>query len=101
MTSKVTKLGLVLQVGGTGAWDEGLVESPCVFYDTVTEQYAMVYVGYEAAVQHACIGLAFADSPEGPWTKYGCQIEGAAFRPHPVVAKIQDLSDSVRKLERS
>lgn len=67
--TSLTKLGIVLARGTAGAWDDDLVESPAVWYDPYQEQYGMVYVGYGTGHPSGAIGLAWADDPEGPWTK--------------------------------
>lgn len=60
------KYGLVVALG-TG-WEAGLVESPCVFADPVSGQYAMVYVGYDNPNTHAQVGLAYSTDLL-TWTK--------------------------------
>lgn len=65
---QLTKAGVMLWPTGS-TFEAGAVESPCVFWDAASQQYGMVYTGYDAAVEHASVCLAWAVSPLGPWTK--------------------------------
>ena len=40
------KCGIVLDTGQAGQWDDGMVESPVVWFDERRDQYGMVYTGY-------------------------------------------------------
>ena len=69
----LTKQGVVISPGGVGSWKRSLVESPDVFWSPEAGKYAMEFVGYTGAVGSpsvAAIGVATADSPDGPWTEY-------------------------------
>ena len=44
--SQLVKCGVVLPVGQTGDWDDGMVESPAIWYDSLRHQFGMVYTGY-------------------------------------------------------
>jgi predicted GH43/DUF377 family glycosyl hydrolase len=69
---RLKKYGVILDKGSTGAWDQALVESPCVWFDKKKQKYAMVYTGYSGTPGSpvtGSIGLAWSDKPEGPWTK--------------------------------
>ena len=68
--SQLIKCGVVLPVGHHGAWDDGMVESPVVWYDTLRKRYGMVYTGYGSTdstkrgykyVTRPKIGLAWSD----------------------------------------
>lgn len=68
----LTKRGVVIERGGSGSWKEALVESPNVFWYPPKGQYGMVFVGYSgtpASPSEAAIGIAWADSPDGPWSE--------------------------------
>lgn len=83
----LTKQGIVLAKGSTGAWDADLVESPSVMYDPKSGRWAMVYVGYgtTTGAQRAGVGLAY--SPDGiTWAKQG----SAAILPHSGTAGAPD-----------
>jgi predicted GH43/DUF377 family glycosyl hydrolase len=69
--TSLSKLGIVLARGAGGSWDAALVESPTVWYDVAAAKFGMLYVGYSAGPDNAAIGLAWASSPGGPWTKDG------------------------------
>jgi hypothetical protein len=70
----LTKQGVVVARGGSGAWNESLVESPMVFWHPRVGKYVMVCVGYTGALGSpsvGSIGCLTADDPEnGPWTPY-------------------------------
>ena len=68
--SQLLKCGVVLPVGQHGAWDDGMVESPVVWYDIQRKRYGMVYTGYGGTdstkrgykyVTQPKIGLAWSD----------------------------------------
>lgn len=68
--SQLIKCGVVLPVGQYGEWDDGMVESPVVWYDVHRKQYGMVYTGYGSTdstrrgykyVTQPRIGLAWSD----------------------------------------
>lgn len=68
--SQLIKCGIVLPVGPHGAWDDGMVESPVVWYDIRRKRYGMVYTGYGSTdstkrgykyVTQPMIGLAWSD----------------------------------------
>lgn len=65
----LTDLGNVLTVGGVGAWDHTVVERCHVWFDPVKGQYGMLYGGAASGTIPTAIGLAWANAPEGPWTK--------------------------------
>ena len=70
----LTKQGIVIERGASSSWKEALVESPNVFWSPEAGKYAMVFVGYSgtpASPTEGAIGVATADSPDGPWTEYG------------------------------
>ena len=69
--ARLQKCGVVLEPGNAGAWDAGMVESPAIWYDTLRQQYGMVYTGYGRrdlqttgyeSVTQPQIGLAFSDN---------------------------------------
>lgn len=60
--SRLTKLGVVLPVGPTGAWDSGMVESPVVWYDSSRAKYGMVYTGY-GSTDSTRRGYGFVTAP--------------------------------------
>jgi hypothetical protein len=71
-----TVTGTVLSGRGNGFWDADTIHNPTVH--KVGNRYALFYIGnnlgeaekngaHHASTQR--IGLAFADSPEGPWTR--------------------------------
>lgn len=66
----LTKCGIALERGASGAWDGGMVEAPGVWYDSTELRYGMVYAGYDlrhsdrqgyGSVGHPQIGLAWSD----------------------------------------
>ncbi|MEK7251608.1 MAG: hypothetical protein AAB209_14450 [Bacteroidota bacterium] len=68
--SRLVKCSVVLPVSLYGEWDSGMVESPCVWYDTNRNRYGMVYTGYGSTdstkrgytyVTKPQIGLAWSD----------------------------------------
>ncbi|MEX0737005.1 MAG: hypothetical protein WD182_06140 [Bacteroidota bacterium] len=68
--SQLIKCGIVLPVGRPGEWDDGMVESPVVWYDVDRKRYGMVYTGYGSNdttkrgykyVTQPRIGLAWSD----------------------------------------
>lgn len=76
----------VLQAGLAGTWDSYHVCDPSVIagefqWNGATYSYAMFYLGNDVdASYHNQIGVAFATSPGGPWTKY----------PDPIIAYPND-----------
>lgn len=61
------KVGVCVDRGASG-WDQGVVESPCVWWDVNKQRYAMVYVGYDSPTTYAKVGLAWSDDLFN-WTK--------------------------------
>ncbi len=57
----------IVEVGGTGTWDDAKVADPVVHKDGST--YHMWYHGEPDGSFQSQIGHATASSPEGPWTK--------------------------------
>jgi len=71
-----TVTGTVLKGRGEGFWDADTIHNPTI--QKVGNRYALFYIGNNLAeaeknnAHHAStqrIGLAVADSPEGPWTR--------------------------------
>lgn len=61
----------VLPLGTNGEWDDVDVNNPNVVWDAANNRWVLYYSGYGADVsnvQH--MGLAYADNPHGPWTKF-------------------------------
>ncbi len=44
--SRLVKCGVILPLGKYGEWDDGMIESPAIWYDTNRGMYGMVYTGY-------------------------------------------------------
>jgi predicted GH43/DUF377 family glycosyl hydrolase len=68
--SKLHKVGPVLTLGEPGTFDDGMVESPVVWYDETAGRYAMVYTAYQRidttirgykSVDRPQVGLAWSD----------------------------------------
>jgi predicted GH43/DUF377 family glycosyl hydrolase len=68
--SQLVKYGIVLKRGTAGAWDDGMVESPMVWFDEARQRYCMVYTGYAhsspkkrgyESVSTAQLGFAWSD----------------------------------------
>lgn len=71
----LVKVGRVLNVGASGAWDSSMVEGGCVGLDPATGQYAMTYVGYQSVAGVLTARAGLAHSPDGiTWTKTGTPI---------------------------
>lgn len=99
--SCLEKVGIVLPKGGSGAWDDGMVESPTIWRDSCSGRYGMVYTGYDhryrdrrgyGAVGHPRIGLAWSDDLRhwekdprnpifGPWEGAGGYDRAGAAGP--------------------
>lgn len=86
----LTKCGVVLPLGDPDAWDGGMVESPVVWFDSLTDRYGMVYTGYDwrhrdrrgyGSVGAPRIGLAWSDDLFN-WTRDArSPILGASGQP--------------------
>ncbi len=68
--SKLHKVGAVLTLGEPGSFDDGMVESPVVWFDENAGRYGMVYTAYHRidtttrgykAVDRPQVGLAWSD----------------------------------------
>ena len=68
--SPLQKHGLILTRGPQGAWDDGMVESPVVWWDERVGRFGMVYTGYDwrgrpmegyASMGRPHVGLAWSD----------------------------------------
>lgn len=66
----ITKQGVVVGPGSTGAFDAYLVESPAVWWDPTAGQWGMVYTGYDAGPVRSRVGLAWSTDLL-TWTKDG------------------------------
>jgi len=67
-----TKLGVVIDVGPPGAWDAGMVESAAPVFDHESQRYALIYTGYGGTPESPtapALGIAWADTPAGPFLK--------------------------------
>ena len=67
--------GIALSAGSKGAWDAGAIHNPTIIeYDG---RYYLYYMGnygngeYWDHRNHQRIGVAVAENPEGPWTRFG------------------------------
>jgi len=61
----------VLELGGSEEWDDVDCNNPNVLWDAANNRWILYYSGYgadEPNIQH--MGLAYADDPHGPWTKF-------------------------------
>ena len=65
-TGPFTKLGVVIQSGGSGAWDISVGDSDPI---KIGDEYRIYYSGAAVAGQKK-LGYAHATNPEGPYTKY-------------------------------
>ncbi len=75
--ARLSKVGIVIHKGDPKAWDGGMVESPSVWYDSVSQRYGLVYAGYALtspnktgyeSVSNPHIGLAWSNDLVH-WTK--------------------------------
>ena len=57
----------ILTNGAPGSWEDEEVNGEHVFWDLRLEQFVMSYGGYDGTLLR--IGIAYAASPAGPWTK--------------------------------
>jgi hypothetical protein len=67
----LTKKGVILQRGGSGAWDESLIHVPTVFWDPKLGKYRLMYDGFSGAKGSPTIGaIGSATSTDlETWTK--------------------------------
>jgi predicted GH43/DUF377 family glycosyl hydrolase len=68
--SRLSKVGIVLPLGAPGAFDDGMVESPVIWFDEQRGKYGMVYTAYHRinpairgykGVDRPQVGLAWSD----------------------------------------
>ena len=68
--SLLSKVGIILPLGEPGSFDDGMVESPVVWFDENSGRYGMVYTAYQRidttirgykAVARPQVGLAWSD----------------------------------------
>jgi predicted GH43/DUF377 family glycosyl hydrolase len=59
----------IVDLGGSGAWDQSHVFTPFVIYDSDDDIFKMWYGGIGSSGDWK-IGYATASNPLGPWTKY-------------------------------
>ena len=69
--SQLVKCGIVVKLGMRGAWDDGMVESPSVWFDSTKKKWGMTYAGYKQidttrrgykTVSNPQVGLAWSDN---------------------------------------
>lgn len=60
----------ILEKGAVDSWEESYILPAAVLWDWNTEQFIMFYEALDSSAVRA-MGVAYADNPLGPWTKYG------------------------------
>ncbi|MBF8248494.1 MAG: hypothetical protein HW374_1294 [Bacteroidetes bacterium] len=69
--SQLVKCGIVVKLGMRGAWDDGMVESPSIWFDSTKKKWGMAYAGYKQidttrrgykTVSNPQVGLAWSDN---------------------------------------
>lgn len=68
--TSLIKIGIVIDTGSAGSFDEGMAESPVVWFDQNTQHFGMVYTGYNKTASQGSVGLAWSDDLIH-WTKDG------------------------------
>ena len=58
--ASLIKAGIILGLGAAGSFDEGMVESPAVWFDKKNQLFGMVYTGYNKSSSKGHIGLAWS-----------------------------------------
>jgi hypothetical protein len=85
----------IVTLGASGAWDDKQMDGISAFWDRRIRKFVLVYGGYSAAEFLYKIGLAYADSPLGPWTKEATNPVLTRAGYHlvaPVIVQLPDLT---------